>query len=296
MSKLVSAIITTYKRPVEIVFRAVESILNQTYSNIEIILVDDSPETYSERAVLRDKITKYGDKVNYIQNEHNIGACASRNVGLNMAKGEYIAFLDDDDEWLPCKIEKQLQGFKDNQTALVYCGTIKVDELSASEEYIQPLFYSGYIYDKLIFKNFIGSSSLPLLKTSFLKEIGGFDPQMKSAQDYDVWLRLAQKYKVNYIDEYLVRYYLHSGERISTNFVSRIDGQKRLIEKNYEYLCQNPRAWWWRHLRLALQYGKASQLVKGVKIWVKACAKQPHKVITNVEYLAKILYYAVLIK
>lgn len=293
MSKLVSAIITTYKRPVEIVFRAVESILNQTYSNIEIILVDDSPETYSERAVLRDKITKYGDKVNYIQNEHNIGACASRNVGLNMAKGEYIAFLDDDDEWLPEKIERQVNKFDDPDIGLVYCGRIVINDSSEKSFEDQLVECSGYVYDELIFNNFIGSTSYPLIKREALIDVGGFDPLMQSAQDYDVWLRLSEKYKVNFVNLPLVKYHVHDGERISTNYKSRISGQERLIDKNIEYLRRNHKAWWWRLLRLSFQYGKSKQLRAAMGIWAKGCIKQPFRIITNMKYLLYIFYYRI---
>ena len=261
MSKLVSAIITTYKRPVEIVIRAIDSVLNQTYSNIEVILVDDSPKTYSERSILEEKILVYGDKVKYIQNENNVGACASRNNGLSIARGEYVAFLDDDDEWLPEKIEYQVSKFSDPDIGLVYCGRMVVNDSTGkiSNENLEE--HSGYIYEKLIYNNFIGSTSYPLIKREAIMSVGGFDPLMQSAQDYDLWLRLAKNYKVDFVGSILAKYHIHNGERISTNYKAKISGQERLIEKNIEYLRQHHKAWWWRLLRLSFQYGRSRQLL-----------------------------------
>ena len=106
--ELVTAIITTHKREPEIVERALKSILAQTYKNIEIIVVDDSPESFESRKAVKDSVTRYTNQnVKYVQHDECKGACAARNTGLYMAKGEYVAFLDDDDEWLPEKIEKQ---------------------------------------------------------------------------------------------------------------------------------------------------------------------------------------------
>ena len=291
MSKLVSAIITTYKRPVEIVFRAIESVLNQTYSSIEIILVDDSPETYGGRIVLQNEVLKYSDKIKYIQNRCNVGACASRNIGLNMANGDSIAFLDDDDEWLPEKIEYQINKMSDPDIGIVYCGRMIVDDSTGEISTENLVGHSGYVFDKLIFNNFIGSTSYPLIKREALFEVEGFDPLMKSAQDYDLWLRLAKKFKVDFVNVPLVKYHVHEGERISTNFKSRISGQERLIEKNMEYLRQNRKAWWWRLLRLSFQYAQSKQLKPTVKVWIKACAKQPFRVSTNVRYLLYIFYH-----
>ena len=293
MSKLVSAVITTYKRPTEIVFRALESVLNQTYSNIEVILVDDSPENYDGRIALQNEILKYSDRVKYIQNEHNLGACASRNVGLDIANGDYIAFLDDDDEWLPNKIEYQISKFTNSNIGLVYCGRTVVNDSTGKISNEPIVECSGYIFDELIFNNFVGSTSYPLIKREALVDVGGFDPLMESAQDYDVWLRLAKKYEVDFVNIPLVQYHIHEGERISTNFKSRISGQERLIDKNIEYLRRNHKAWWWRLLRLSFQYGKSKQLKSAMKIWIKGAAKQPFRVVTNVKYLLYIFYYRI---
>lgn len=286
MSELVSVIITTYKREPEIVIRAIQSVLSQTYNSIELILVDDSPSDYDKRNDLKETIAKiFAEKVKYIQHAENQGACAARNTGLEVAKGEFVAFLDDDDEWLPEKIEKQIRMFDDETIALVYCGQMVVDDVAGTVTYPNKKYHSGYIYEKLIFENFIGSTSFPLIRKKHLLEIGGFDKLMKSAQDYDVWLRLSQKYQVNFVSESLVKYHIHGGDRISSNHIARVSGQERLIDKNIEYLTQNPVAYWWRLLRLSHQYALGMQLMQALGVWRQAVLKCPVKAATNIKYL-----------
>ena len=111
--KLVSTVITTYKREPDIVHRAIKSVLNQSYKNIEIIIIDDNPTI--------------GEFSNEIKNHGNKGAQISRNNGIANAKGEFIAFLDDDDTWEKEKIEKQIKCFKDN-IGIVFCNGYIVDE------------------------------------------------------------------------------------------------------------------------------------------------------------------------
>ena len=121
MMSEVSAVITTYKRAPELLERAILSILAQTYPIKELIVVDDSPADYSLRASVAETVGKYADRgVRYIQHPANMGVSVARNTGASNCTGEFIAFLDDDDEWMPEKIEKQLKKASDN-VALVYC-------------------------------------------------------------------------------------------------------------------------------------------------------------------------------
>lgn len=108
--RLVTAVITTYKRGVNIVERALKSIVNQTYSNLEIIVVNDYPDDSELVEKIHNTIEKYRDQrpIEYIVVERNGGACKARNIAVNRAKGDYIAFLDDDDEWLPQKLCNRL--------------------------------------------------------------------------------------------------------------------------------------------------------------------------------------------
>src|SRR5690625_1966047 len=116
MTYLISCIITTFNRDEKILVRSLKSVLNQTYKNIEIILVDDngSNSEYSQHVdnVISDLNIK--DKLQLIRHKENLGEQVARNNGIKNANGDFIAFLDDDDEWLPNKLELQMQKFKNS--------------------------------------------------------------------------------------------------------------------------------------------------------------------------------------
>lgn len=272
--KMVSVVITTYKRPAEIVKRAAKSVLSQTYKDIELIIVDDSPETYEQRSEVCEMALSLGERVKYIPHEKNMGACAARNTGIENAGGEFVAFLDDDDEWMPEKIEKQLDVMvKNEKTALVYCGRITFNTSTNTEVEQKVSFYKGNVYEKLILNNFVGSTSFPLIRKDVLEKLGGFDVNMKAAQDYELWLRIAREYEVEYVREPLVRYYVHEGDQISKNNRKKVDGLNRLNELNMDYLKKHPRAHAIRILRVIPHYlnfdrKKAKQLFwKAVRIF-----------------------------
>ena len=238
---MITAVITTYKREPEMVERALKSVLNQTYKDKEILVVDDSPSAYEMRKQVEEMVKSYEEQgVIYIPHEVNKGACAARNTGLANARGEYIAFLDDDDEWESEKLEKQLEEFKmcSQDTALVYCGKYFVNDVTGEVHVAKTEFRKGHIFADLIKKNCIGSTSYPLVRTDFLREIGGFDVYMPASQDIDVWLRLAWKYQVSYVEDALVKYHTHDGECITQDPKKKINAIKRINEKHKTYFLQ----------------------------------------------------------
>lgn len=272
---MVSAIITTYKRPPEIVKRAAESVLNQTFKDIELLIIDDSPSSYELREAVKTMASSLGERVRYIQHEENRGACVARNTGLKNANGEFIAFLDDDDEWLPEKIEKQLNIItKNDDLALVYCGryTHYTSEQRTVEQKVK--FYRGNIYGKLILDNFIGSTSFPLIRKSVLEQLGGFDINMKAAQDIELWLRIAKRHIVDYVEEPLVCYYVHEGEQITKNHRNKVDALEKLNEINVDYLKRHPKAHSIRILRI-LPYYAEFDLSKARKLFFEAVKLYP---------------------
>ncbi len=288
MMKRVTAVITTHKREPEIVQRALESVLMQTYPEMEVIVVDDSPSDYPRRNDVAKLVRSYHKQgVLYIPHQKCQGACVARNTGLAHATGEFIAFLDDDDQWTPEKISLQLEAFTDDTIALVYSGQVVLDESSGNRSVSKTQYHSGQVYEKLIYNNFIGSTSIPLLRTSALRSIGGFDPLMQSSQDYDVWLRLAQAFSVAYVEGALVVYHTHPGERISTNFKKKISGLERINEKNQECLKKDKRARWIRTVKLVPMYAGDGQLGKALRCWVKVVFTCPGQVKTNLRYLVR---------
>lgn len=285
---MVTAVITTCKRTPDVLERAIKSVISQTYKDIELFVIDDSPSSYEYREQIKMMVESYSNqRVVYIPHQKNSGACVARNTGLKAANGEYIAFLDDDDEWLPEKIEKQLDAFKkyDSKTALIYCGRFTVDDTTGVIKERQAEFHEGFVFDILIKKNFIGSTSYPLLRTDVLREFGGFDPQMPASQDYDVWLRIAQKYKVGYVRESLVRYHIHDGEFITGNPNKKIVALERLNSKHEVYLKKHKDALWQRRITIIDYYSATGHYGKMMTRWLSAVALRPSAIKENFVYL-----------
>jgi len=208
----VSVIIPSYNSA-QFLPDAIESVLAQTYRNTEVIVVNDG-STDSTRQV----VNGYGNLITYIE-QPNGGAANARNAGLSSSLGEYIAFLDADDIWLPHKLEKQMATFSlYPDVALVYSQMINFDEVSHEESLPWPeTVHSGKIFDELLVKSFILLSSV-VLKASVIKEVGGFDEDLITAEDTNLYLRIGRKFEIAGQNEVLVRRRMHGG-----NLSERVD-------------------------------------------------------------------------
>jgi len=285
--ELISAIITTCRRDAGMVGRAVSSVLNQTHRRIELIVVDDSPADFPGRDEVGAIVASFDDpRARYLRHAVNQGACAARNTGLAHAVGQYVAFLDDDDEWLPEKLEKQLAKFREAGDAcgLVGCGSIYVNEAAGTRRVRKARFVRGMVFDQLILENFIGSTSYPLIRRACIDACGGFDPLMKSAQDYELWLRIAKKYPIDFVDEPLVVYHMGAGPRISTNAQNRVQGLERLNEIHRDYLKAHPAARRERMIKLIPHYVPAGKKLKAWRVFLAAALMNPFALKGN--YLA----------
>jgi len=201
-----SVIIPTYNRK-EYVRQAIDSVMLQTFTDYEIIVVDDGSTDDTEKALAR-----YGAKIRYFR-QKNQGESAARNYGLDIARGKYIAFLDDDDVWLPHKLERQVSYLGAHpDTAMVCSGDIaidaegqqieqrSVDELNLSE---------GELSFETIFYPCPITASTVLAKKSVLIQAGLFDESMKYGEDWDMWMRVALHGPIGYIPEPLVFFRVH---------------------------------------------------------------------------------------
>ncbi len=226
----ISVIIPTYSRPV-FLDRAIKSVLNQTCQNFEIIVVDDNNEGDIYRKKTEDVMSQFlsNKSIVYIKHIKNSNASAARNTGIKYARGEYIAFLDDDDTWYPDKLSIQLSSFKTLQPdyAMVSCNHIFNVNGKKTEKVHEC---SGDMYETLLLKNWIGSTSLPLIKKKALLSVGLFDTRLESSQDLDLWIRLIRNYKVLIIDEFLVEITIH-GDQITSQLEKKIAGQLQFVEK-----------------------------------------------------------------
>lgn len=237
---LVSVIIPTAYRSSSIIFRAVSSALNQSYPIFEVILVDDNidPNLSSEIKEAFKNIPQ----VTYIKNIGNHGACVARNIGVSCAKGELVAFLDDDDEWIPEKIERQVSVFAED-VVLVYCNGWRVDERCVPPLIIpyrqEKDFFTSVSFEALLDKNHIGTTTQLLVRKKALEQIDGFDTQLPARQDYDLCLRLAKLGKMVGVDAFLFYHYLHNGNQISKSSEASLNGYLLILKKYQKDLKSN---------------------------------------------------------
>jgi len=278
---LVTVIITTYKRPPEMVKRALDSVLRQSHRELEIVVVDDSPATYEHRLDVKNMALAFGDpRIKYLENETNVGACASRNRAIRESVGEFVIYVDDDDELLSDCIEKRLTGFDSEKVGLVYSDCIYVDEKAGKEYRSNQVKVRGYVYEQLIIENFI--LAFPMLRRECFLTSGMFDESLPASQDWDMWLRVSKDYEINYIDEALSRVHLHQNERISTNPHKKIIGLEKIYELNKEYIEQTPHTAYLKVKELVPYYIAAGEIRKGWKMCNKSIKIEPKNVKGNV--------------
>jgi glycosyltransferase involved in cell wall biosynthesis len=206
MEPRVSVIIPTYNRA-EFIAETVESVLDQTYQNMETIVIDDG-STDNTRDVLR----KYQDKIDYIYQDRSERSKA-RNEGFRHSKGDYIAFLDSDDVWLPAKLEKQVQILDETpDMGLVYTDVEFIDEKGNvyDGEACWDTPARKVLYEDLMTHNVItGSLSAIMVRRECLDKVGLFDESMTICEDLDLYRRIARYYKFHKIDLQLVKIRIH---------------------------------------------------------------------------------------
>lgn len=216
MKDLVSVIVPTYSRPVNLL-RAIDSILNQTYRKIEIIIVDDNGLGSNEQVETYNILSEYIKKkqVIYFPHEKNINGSAARNTGLSLAKGKYISFLDDDDEFHENKIEIQVKALKelDNSWGGCYCNTT----LIGKRKIVLNNKKSGNLVEDLLLGTVRFNTSSLLLRKEVCEDLNGFDVSFERHQDWEFMMRYFRKYKI-YLPTTNSLLNKYSSRKLSSNF------------------------------------------------------------------------------
>ncbi|MBB1384988.1 glycosyltransferase [Pseudoalteromonas sp. SG45-5] len=228
MNKLVTVIIPTFKRA-EALSKAIESVKNQTYSCLEIIIIDDNDPSGEDRRLTADVMAGYAndERIHYLRHDKNSGACQARNTGLEAAKGEYVAFLDDDDLWIDTKLATQVAALSSSDAKICYSDMFL--EYQGWKRYFKCVSDDDF-YLSLLKQGFGICTSVLLISTTAIRSINGFDSSLPSMQDYDLLLRLAKKYKAIHIAQPLITYQL-ADDGISCNPVSKANGHRAVIAK-----------------------------------------------------------------
>jgi len=224
--KKVSVVIPAYNNAKATV-KTVESVLNQSYKNIEIIVVDDG-STDNTAGLLKT----YADsgKIKYVYKD-NAGACSTRNVGIGLASGEYIGLLDCDDLYLPEKVELSVKFFDSNpDCGFVHSAAYFIDD---NDKILREFSHrlssmSKSMAKDLLLRDFICNSTVVLRKSCFDK-VGLFDEEIFTPGDWDMWLRLAENYKAGYIDKPLVSYRVSSSYNL--NHIDQVQKEELMVLK-----------------------------------------------------------------
>jgi glycosyltransferase involved in cell wall biosynthesis len=261
----VSVIIPTYNRA-QWLRRAVTSVLLQTCRDFEIIVVDDGSTDNTQEMVT--SLENAG--VRYISHRTNRGAAASRNTGIREARGEFIGFLDDDDEWLPCKLQMQLDTFGNSPAAVgvVYAGSSIVSARSGKTIHSFSSHADGH-KDIDFLRTVTFNTSVPLIRKRCFHDVGFFDETLPGAQDKDMWIRIARRYEYGFIPEILVKRYIH-GKQISSNLKIKIEAKEKIYRKYFDVLSMHPDIMADYLWRIGILYCIDGRSAKGMSCFWKA--------------------------
>lgn len=220
--------IPTYNRP-QMLQRALDSVIAQTFESVEIIVVDDGSDTPTKQIV-----DAYDDVPVYLlEHDTSLGGAAARNTGIEAASGEFVAFLDDDDEWLPEKLARQVACIDRSgpETGFVYCDYYKQDDrLGGIVTEGGIAIHTGDIYQTVL-ADWCAATSLLLIRREALIDIGGFDLDLSGYQDYDLLLRLAKRYHCNAVAEPLVIRHTHREPNLMSSTSARREALEHILEK-----------------------------------------------------------------
>lgn len=219
---LVSIIIPTFSREPELLKRSILSILYQSYKNFEILIIDDNYDIeYSNKIYYT--IQKFDDeRIIYVKNKNNIGGAKSRNKGIEIAKGKYISFLDDDDFYLKDKLEKQIDFLENNSFDFVISNLAILDTSYKVKDLRTFNWFKNnkYSNEELLVKHYkyhLTGTPTFMFKTNMIKDIGGF-PNVEMGHEFHlVDIALRKNFKLGYMNEYFTIAIAHEGNRISTS-------------------------------------------------------------------------------
>jgi hypothetical protein len=254
ISPSVSVIIPTYNRRA-LVQRAIQSVLDQTYRDFEIIVVDDG-STDDTRGAISGR-----ERVVYLH-QANAGPACARNVGIRHARGEFIAFLDSDDVWLADFLAVQIDVLSRFPEVALVCARSSVGEKEAKDFPLRRELIVGDLYTKLYERSFVRTPAAVVRKTC-LDVVGCFNESYRWSEDHDLWLRIASQYPIAYVNRCLVRIGRQSdnmsrdlSRELNTHLRTAID----VLEHNYDP-ARIPQAMFRR--RVAKRYLQFSQLFLG---------------------------------
>lgn len=254
-----SVIIPVYNRR-QWVGRAIRSVLEQTYGDWELVVVDDASEDDSADFVAGE----FGEAVDLIRMSENRGVSAARNRGIERARGEWLAFLDSDDEWLPQKLEKQRAELEQSPLLICHTDEIWVRNGVRVNPHKHHQKSGGDIFLKALALCVMSPSSIAIHRRVFA-EVGLFDEALPACEDYELWLRIAARYEVAYLEEKLIVKYGGHADQLSQAHYAMDRFRVYALDK---LLCAMP------ELEAVKQQAARKMLMRKAKIVYKGAAKR----------------------
>jgi len=280
----VSVIIPTFNRA-ELLPIAIRSVLNQTFQDLEILIVDDGSSDTTPAVVKSFD----DDRIHYIRHPKPRGGAAARNTGIAHSRGEYVAFLDDDDEWYPHKLARQMELMRRSEAGVgaIYCGYFVVERATGRICGRMEPKSRGDLSSELLATNPIGGTSCMLLRRNCLEKVGGFDESLPSFQDRDLWIRLSRDFRFDYVEEPLLNYYVHPN-KVWTNFEALLQGLEIMLTKygssvTFRKACSS------RYVFCGIKLCETNQFEKGRRALCRAVAVNPFAVRPYVYLLLALL-------
>lgn len=227
---LVSVVIPSYNRGY-CIEQAVRSALDQTFGDMEVLVVDDASKDDTRQRVLAIP----DPRIRYLAHESNRGGAAARNSGIAAAAGEFVAFLDSDDRWAPGKLQSQVSALQrlGPQRTVSFTWLSCVDDADREIGRVHPDI-EGEWASEILVCNFIGTFSNVVASRSLLLQVGALDEELRSCQDWDLFIRLSRHTSLHCLREYAVKYRksVSDKNRISTNSRSVVQGHDRILQKH----------------------------------------------------------------
>ena len=230
----VSVVIPVFNRPAAL-RRAIDSVLAQTYQQFEILVVDDAStdDTASVVSALNDP------RIILIRHTSRLGGSAARNSGIRASRAPYLAFLDSDDEWMPTKLQRQLDMFEQspNEVGLVYAGFERL--LADGQVTTHMPRDRTNLARRLLIDNVIGGASVGIVRRAVFERVEPFDCALLSGQDVDLWLRICESYSADFVPEVLVRVWQqNASDRITGNVAALISGRDVFFAKHRQKMVR----------------------------------------------------------
>jgi glycosyltransferase involved in cell wall biosynthesis len=264
----ISVVIPTYNRP-DRLKKSIGSVLKQTFFDFEIVIVDDCGENSAENIV-----KSFNDqRIRYVRHEINKGAGVARNTGIKNSRSKYIAFLDDDDEWLSTKLEEQYNILEkySNEISYTFCAIelLRGDTKILTKQSFRDDGINNFYKDLLDHRIRMLTSSI-MIKKDILDSVGGFDESFPSSQEWELMLRTSKKHRGYCLNKILVKMNYLEGEHIGGNLNRRILGREKLVEKYYQEIKRIPGALARHYFQLGIFCRDNQEFKKAVRYFWKA--------------------------